>query len=264
MTMVLPALLTQPQFYMVAIPAIVLLGIAKGGFPGTFGSIGVPLMSLAMSPVQAAAIMLPLLCVIDWWGVGVYWKKWDVDTLKTIIPGAVVGILAGALLFGTLPDEAVLVLVGLIAVTFTLNNWLRFAARQVVAATTQSRLKGRFWGAISGLTSFIAHAGGPPIMVYLLPLKLPQVRYVATVSVFFLVVNSIKLVPYAWLGQFSSDNLLASLVLVPLVPLGVHLGRWLQSRVNRVVFYRIAEVGLFLNGLQLIYQGGFAEWAATG
>lgn len=253
--MVVPALLYDPHFYFVAIPAILLLGVAKGGFAGSFGSLGVPLMALTMSPVQAAAIILPLLCVIDWWGVRVYWGTWDSANLRIMIPGALVGIAAGTLLFGTLSDDAVLILVGIIAVAFTLNSWLRVAARQHAAKL--SRIKGGFWSAMSGLTSFMAHAGGPPIMVYMLPQQLPKATFVATISFFFLVVNAVKLVPYAWLGQFSADNLLASLVLVPVVPLGVHLGRWLQAHVNHVVFYRISEIGLFLNGLQLIYQGAF-------
>lgn len=255
--MTLPSLLTDPHFYVAGIAAVLMLGISKSGFPGSFGAMGVPLMSLVMSPVQAAAIVLPLLCVIDWWGVKVYWGAWDRQTLKTILPGAIVGIGAGSLLFGSVSDATVLVLVGSIAVLFSLNSWLRLAARQ--AAATHSLAKGGFWSAVSGFTSFVAHAGGPPMMVYLLPLKLPQTRFIATVGVCFLIMNAIKLVPYAWLGQFSASNLLASLVLVPVVPAGVHLGRWLQSRVSHAVFYRISEVSLFLNGLLLIYEGGFAH-----
>jgi uncharacterized protein len=255
--MQLPLLLSNPHFYLVGILAVLLLGIAKSGFPGSFGAMGVPLMSLAMSPVQAAAIVLPLLCVIDWWGVRIYWGNWDREVLKTVLPGALVGIGAGALLFGTVSDETILVLVGIIAVMFTLNNWLRFAARQAAAAASVA--KGAFWSVVSGFTSFVAHAGGPPIMVYLLPLKLPQSRFIATMGVLFLTVNAIKLVPYAWLGQFSTDNLMTSLVLVPFVPIGIHLGRWLQTRVSHVVFYRISEISLFLNGLLLIYEGAFSR-----
>ena len=126
--MPLPPLLSDPHFYLAGIAAVLLLGISKSGFPGSFGAMGVPLMSLAMSPVQAAAIVLPLLCVIDWWGVKVYWGQWDRATLRTILPGAMFGIALGALLFGTVSDETILVLVGTIAVVFTLNNWLRLSA----------------------------------------------------------------------------------------------------------------------------------------
>jgi uncharacterized membrane protein YfcA len=249
----LPAVLSDPYFYLLAVPAIILIGVAKGGFAGGFGSLGVPLMSLVISPVQAAAIILPLLCAIDWWGIRVYRGAWDARQLKIMIPGALLGIGVGAALFGNLSDKAVLVLVGTIAVTFALNSWLRRNAQR--AAAQSSTLKGGFWGAVAGLTSFTAHAGGPPSLVYLLPLQLPKVTLLATVSYLFLVINMVKLAPYAWLGQFNADNLIASAILLPLVPLGVHLGRWLQGRVNQALFYKISEVGLLLTGMQLIYRG---------
>ena len=170
-----------------------------------------------------------------------------------MIPGAIVGIVIGSLTFGMLTEDMIRILIGGIAVAFTLNTWLGLAANQKPAA--RSLLKGSFWSGVSGLTSFLAHAGGPPAMVYMLPQRLDKTRYVATISMFFMFVNFTKLVPYAWLGQFSMANLATSLLLAPLVPLGVWLGLWLQNRVNTVWFYRISQICLFLTGLQLIYQG---------
>lgn len=246
-------LIADPLFYAVAIPAVLLTGISKGGFAGALGGVAVPLMALAISPVQAAAIMLPVLCLMDLVGLRVYFGKWDPANLKIMLPGALLGIAAGALTFGMLSEDAIRILIGGIAIAFCLNNWLGLAARQHAAGV--SAAKGTFWSAVSGLTSFLAHAGGPPVMIYLLPQQMDKVRYVATVSVFFTFVNAIKLVPYTWLGQFSLDNLGTSLVLAPLVPLGVKLGMWLQDRVNTTWFYRIAQVGLLLTGIQLVYQG---------
>ncbi|HEU4372647.1 MAG TPA: sulfite exporter TauE/SafE family protein, partial [Telluria sp.] len=140
-----------------------------------------------------------------------------------------------------------------IAVAFPLNAWLGFGARQQAAG--RSAIRGTFWSGVSGLTSFLAHAGGPPAMVYMLPQRLDKTTYVATISIFFMFVNAAKLVPYAWLGQFDAANLSTSLVLAPLVPLGVWLGLWLQNRIDTVWFYRIAQACLFATGLQLIYEG---------
>lgn len=246
-------LITDPFFYLVAIPAVLLVGISKGGFGSAFGGIGVPLMALAVSPQKAAAILLPVLCLIDVVGFRVYFRKWDFDNLKIMVPGALAGIGLGALSFGMLRESDIRILVGAIAVLFTLNNWFGFAARQAPAG--RSILKGTFWSGVSGLTSFIAHAGGPPAQVYVLPQQLDKTTYVATISLFFMIVNAVKLVPYAWLGQFSPANLSTSLVLAPLVPLGVWLGLWLQNRINHLWFYRITQGCLFLTGAQLIYQG---------
>ncbi|MES2322292.1 MAG: sulfite exporter TauE/SafE family protein [Pseudomonadota bacterium] len=246
-------LIDDPLFYAVAIPAVLLTGISKGGFGSALGGIGVPIMALAMSPLQATAILLPVLCLMDLVGLRVYFRKWDSANLKIMLPGALLGIAIGTITFGLMSENQIRIAVGAIAVAFAINTWLGLAARQHAAGA--SVVKGTFWSAASGLTSFLAHAGGPPVMVYLLPQRLDKVTYVATISVFFLVVNAVKLVPYAWLGQFSAANLVTALVLAPLVPLGVWLGVWLQNRVNTAWFYRISHACLFATGLQLVYQG---------
>lgn len=246
-------LIADPLFYALAIPAVLLTGISKGGFGGALAGVGVPIMALAVPPLQAAAILLPVLCLMDCVGVRAYWRKWDWENLKIMLPGALAGIAVGAATFGTLSEDGIRILIGAIAVAFTILNWLGVAARQHAAG--QSRIKGWFWSGMSGLTSFIAHAGGPPAMIYLMPQRLDKVRFVATMSVFFTVVNAAKLIPYAWLGQLSLDNLATSLVLAPLVPVGVRMGIWLLDKVNLVWFYRISQSLLFATGLQLIYQG---------
>jgi uncharacterized protein len=248
-------LISDLIFYLVAIPAVLLMGISKGGFGGAFGGISVPLMALAVSPVQAAAIMLPVLCLTDLVGFRAYYGKWDLSNLKIMIPGALIGIAIGTLSFGMFNEDSIRILVGTIAVAFTLNNWFGFASRQ--GAAEKSLVKGTFWSGVSGFTSFIAHAGGPPALVYMLPQRLDKITFVATLNLYFMIVNAIKLVPYIWLGQFSSTNLTTSLALAPLVPAGVWLGLWLQRRVDHDLFYTIGQAALFLTGLQLIYQGAF-------
>lgn len=245
-------LITDPLFYAAAIPAVLLTGISKGGFGSALGGVAVPLMALAISPVQAAAVMLPILCLMDLVGLRAYYRKWDTDNLKIMLPGALIGIAIGALTFGMLSESAIRLMIGGLAIAFTINNWLGLAARRHTAG--RSPVKGAFWCGVSGLTSFIAHAGGPPVMVYMLPQQLDKVRHVATISVFFAFVNAAKLVPYAWLGQLSPDNLATSLALAPLVPLGVRFGMWLQDKVNTTWFYRIAQTGLLVTGIQLIYK----------
>lgn len=246
-------IITDPVFYLVAIPAVLLTGISKGGFGSAFGGISVPLMALAISPMQAAAILLPLLCFMDLVGFRVYFGKWDWANLKIMVPGALVGIAIGALTFGLVKEAQVRVVIGAVALLFTVNQWFRFAAKQ--APASRSVTKGTFWGGVSGFTSFLAHAGGPPAQFYMLPQRLDQTTYVATVNLFFMIINLVKLVPYAWLGQFSAANLGTSLMLAPLVPVGVWIGLWLQKQASPTWFYRIAQGALFLTGMQLIYQG---------
>lgn len=246
-------MITDQNFYFFAVPAVLLTGVSKGGFGGVLGGVAVPLMALAVSPLQAAAVMLPVLCLMDFFGVRVYLGKWDTANLKIMLPGAMIGIALGTLTFGMLSDHAIRLAIGSITILFVLNHWFGLARRQ--AKRGRSVIRGRLWGSIAGFTSFLAHTGGPPVMMYLLPQRLNQVVYLATVNLFFLITNAVKLFAYAGLGQLSGINLSTSLVLAPLVPVGVWLGVWLQIKVNHVWFYRIAQTGLLLTGTQLIYQG---------
>jgi len=240
------------EFLLVAVPAVLLTGFSKGGFGGVLGGVAVPLLALAMSPKQAAAIMLPILCIADLVGLRAYYGKWDVPNLRVMLPGALLGVIIGSLTFELMNEKFIGLLIGAIAVSFVLTNILMTPA--VAPASSAPTVKGIFLATVAGFTSFVSHAGGPPIMMHLLPQQLEKVRYIATINVFFLLTNAVKLMPYALLGQFSSDSLLASLALAPFVPLGVWAGIWMQDRVNHLWFYRIARIGLLLTGIQLIVQ----------
>ncbi len=240
------------ELFLLGVPAVLLTGISKGGFGGALGGIAVPLLALMMPPTQAAAIMLPILCMADITGLRRFYGKWDVRNLKIMLPGALLGVLAGTLSFGLLSERLIGLMIGGIAIAFFLLNVLNAAAAQAPSEPKVAR--GTLLSGIAGFTSFVAHAGGPPIMMYLLPQQMDKVRYVATVNCFFLLTNAIKLVPYALLGQFTTTSLTASLALAPVVVLGVWLGIWLQSRVNHTWFYRVAWAGLLLTGVQLLVQ----------
>lgn len=250
-------LITDPWFYALAVPAFLLTGISKGGFASGAGNTGVPLMALVIPAPQAAGIALPVLCAMDISALRAWWGKWDAVQLRATLPGAMLGIVAGTLVFGAMSDAAVKLLIGIITLAFIARNlWMERGARIVPPALT-NRLKGSFWAALSGFTSFIAHAGGPPLAVYLYPLKLDRARLTATTVVFFASVNYVKLVPYFFLGALSAQNLLTSLVLLPLAPIGIRLGVWLAGRISDKVFYRIVYVLLTATGLQLVYEGAF-------
>ena len=238
------------DFLLFALPAVFLTGLSKGGFGGALGGIAVPLLALSTSPTQAAAVMLPILCLADVVGLKAYVGKWDVANLKVMLPGALIGIAIGSLTFGLLDERLIGLLIGVIAVAFVLLGSI--GGNQ--APRPLQKTRGTLLSSLAGFTSFVAHAGGPPVMMHLLPQQLDKLRFVATINMFFLLTNALKLIPYAALGQFSEDNLLLSLMLAPIVPLGVWSGLWLQSRVNHLWFYRIARLGMLLAGLQLIWR----------
>ena len=249
------ALLTDPLFYAACIPAVLLFGIAKGGFGGALGVAAVPLMALVMSPVQAAGILLPILCLMDLLSLWAYRGKWVWPELKSLLPASLLGILAGTLLFGYMSANAVKLVIGIVAIVFTSHHFLTQMKKSAAKPSYLSPGYGVVGGTVAGFTSFIAHAGGPPLSMYLLRRPLNRTEFVATSVVFFTVVNYVKLVPYGWLGQLASDNLMASLILAPFAPIGVKLGVWLHNNVSDRIFFRFVYLLLFIVALKLISDG---------
>ena len=249
------ALVADPAFYAVAVPAVLLTGLAKSGVAAGFGALAVPLMALAVPVPQAAAIMLPLLAVMDVIGVASYLKSGDRDLLRLMLPAGLAGTVVGTLLFGLLAPAMVAGLVGVLTLLFLVQR-LFFPPR--ADAPPPPRWLGALLAMASGFTSFVAHAGGPPLHAYLLPLKLSPVRFAATSAVFFAVINASKWLPYAWLGLIDLRNMATAVVLMPLAPVGVWIGVRIVRRIDPRWFYRLLYAGMLFAGLKLLWDA----WAA--
>lgn len=241
-------MLTDPLFYLCAVPAVMLYGVAKGGFGGPVAVLAVPLMALVMSPTLAAAILLPILVVMDVLVLRTYRGHFDGRALRVLLPGAIVGIGLGYLSAEYLNDDLMRLMVGVISLLFGLQSLVALRS----AATEHSLVAGSVFGALSGFTSFSIHAGGPPFSMYLMPKGLPPLLYAGTAGIFFAVVNFVKLVPYWALDQLVLDNLALSLVLMPLAPVGVALGHRLVRQSQADFYYRVISALLVLLGAVLI------------
>lgn len=248
-------MLTDPYFYTLAVPAFLLTGISKGGFGGGLGSMGVPLMALAIPVPQAAAIMLPLLMVMDVVGVWRYRRDYARSLMGILLAGAVIGTVLGYSAFRHLDDGWIRLLIGAIAVLFPLKDLVLRALGRSPLPEAPNAVKGVFWSTVAGVTSFIANAGSPPIQVFLLPLRLDKTVFVATTTVYFAFMNAIKLGPYISLGLFTHENLMTSAILLPLALAGIFLGIWLHARVPDKPFYFWCNVFLFVTGLKLLWDG---------
>jgi len=244
-------LISDPLFYAVAVPAVLLLGVSKSGFGAGFGSLAVPLMALAVTVPQAAAILMPVLLVMDLLGMAAFRNDVDRRLLRFLLPFGLLGIVIGALLFKLLDAKLVAGLVG----GFTL---LFLAQRLIFPPKANSPPPPPWLGAVltttSGFTSFIAHAGGPPINAYVIPLKLKPVLFTGTMAFFFFFINLAKWLPYAWLGLLDTRNLLTSLALLPFAPVGVWVGMRIAHRIQPLLFYRLVYVGMLLTGIKLVWD----------
>jgi len=245
-------LITDPWFYAVAIPAVLLMGLSKSGFGAGFGSLATPLLALAVPVPQAAAIMLPLLLVMDGVGVKALFLQRDRALIRLLLPAGLLGTVLGALSFGVLPAKAVAGIVGALTLLF-LAQRLLFPPR--ADADPPPRWLGFGLGIASGFTSFVAHAGAPPVSAYVLPLRLAPITFTATMATFFAVINLSKWIPYAWLGLIDWRNITTSLVLVPIAPIGVWLGVRMVKHIPQQLFYQLVYGGMFLTGAKLLWDG---------
>ncbi len=243
--------ITDPFFYAVAIPAVLLMGISKSGFGAGFGSLAVPLMAMAVTVPQAAAILMPVLLLVDLLGLAAFRRDFDGKLLKFLIPFGVVGIVIGALLFKVLDAKLVAGIVGGCTLLF-LAQRLLFPPR--LDSPPPPRWMGVLLTVTSGFTSFVAHAGGPPLNAYVIPMRLSPLVFTATMAVFYFVINMAKWIPYGMLGLLDVRNMVTSLVLLPVAPFGVWVGVRVAKRMQPALFYRLIYLGMFLTGIKLLWD----------
>lgn len=243
-------MLSDPVFLAVAVLAVLIAGLSKSGFGGATGGLSVPLMSLLITTPQAAAIMLPILLLMDALGLMVFRGRGDRANLRIIIPGAMLGIVIGALTFHLVDPRWIKGVIGIEAFLFGVDR-LR-EARVEGKTCSPDVAKGLFWSSISGFTSFISHAGGPPILQYLLPQGMDRMRMVGTTVIYFSAVNFAKLLPYGVLGLLDLSNLTVALLLLPVAPVGYWIGLKLLKGMPQRPFNLTIAVAMLLTGLKLL------------
>lgn len=245
----------DPTFFAVAIPAVIFAGISKAGFGSGAAFAAAAILALVVPPGTALGIMLPLLMLIDVASLGPYWGKWHAPSARWLIAGAVPGVALAAALYAVTPADVFRVLIGLICLAFV---GYQMARRQGWLVTGHWRFS-RFWGAITGVsagfTSFVSHAGGPPVAVFLLGQGMGKTQYQATTILSFWVINILKFVPYAFLGIFTAQTWLADLFLAPFALIGAWLGVRAHHWVSERVFFALTYTLLVVTGARLLWIG---------
>lgn len=236
--------------------AAAMVGLSKGGLP-TVGMLSVPILSLFMSPVKAVVMLLPIYIISDMVGLWLYRKNFSAINLKILVPAGLVGVLVGWLTASLVSDTAVKMMIGLLGVGFVLNAWRKRHAEQ--APKPARWRQGMLWGSLSGFTSFIAHAGGPPFQFYLLPQKLPKLVFAGTSTLFFAFINLAKLWPYHTLQPYGPTELMGALVLIPFALVGTVAGAYLTRKIADDWFFKWVQVGLLAISVKLIVDVIWAQ-----
>jgi uncharacterized protein len=230
-----------------------IIGLSKGGLGGLLGGLSTPLMALVMPADEVIGLLLPILMTADVFAVALHWKRWDWRLARLLIPGAVVGVTIATLFIKNAPTGSLKIALGIIVLVFAVykifeNRLLAFFKYQ-----------GRDWhgtvaGTIAGFSSALAHTGGPPITIYLLMQKVTPQVFIATSAIFFMILNWIKVPYYLYIGLFDFERLLSVIWLSPILPLGVWVGKWLGTRIDKAAFERLVVILLVVTALMLIFQ----------
>lgn len=250
-------MLTDFHFFLVAIPAVILVGLSKGGLGGALALMGVPLMALAVPPVQAAAIFLPILIVMDLVALWAWRHHNHRETLLIMLPGALIGIAIGWATSATVSPDMMRLVLAIVTIAFVVQYFYeRFVVgpKANLAPKPQNAVKATIWGTFSGYCSFVAHAGGPPFQIYAMPLKLDPKSYTGLSVRFFAIVNAIKLVSYFALEALDTTSLMAAFSLLPVAIVSTMLGARVVKYLKPGVFYPLMYAMVFLAALKLLWD----------
>ena len=244
----------QIEFYYLMTALVgLLIGVAKGGLGGLIGTLATPLMALVMPPGQVVGLLLPMLMFADLFAVATYWKRWRLRLVLLLLPGGVIGVTVGTFFIKNASTELWRNVLAAIVFIFTLYRLLE---KYILRWLTYN---GKDWhgvlaGTVAGFSSTLAHAGGPPVAIYLLLQKVPPIEFNASSVLFFAILNWIKVPYYAYARLFDFHRLLEILWLMPVIPIGVALGRWLTNKVNQLWFERLIVFLLLVSGILLLVE----------
>lgn len=240
-------------FWVAAVLAMLLAGISKAGLGNGLVVLVTPLLAMTIPITEAIALLLPLLVIMDVLTIYQYRRTFDKKNVMLLIPAGLVGVAIGGVFIGFFNSERMLQLaVGSIAIAFVAYQLMRKLIFGVLEQRRPKPAEGVFFGMLGGFTSTLAHAGGPPLTMYLLPQKLPRRIYVGTAAFYFCAMNAAKLVPYSIHGMFKPGSLWVILILVPFAFIGVKMGLLLVTRINDAVFNKVIYILLTFTGVQLI------------
>jgi len=241
------------EFWIIAAVAAFMMGLSKGGVP-MLAMLSVPLMSLFMDPAMAAGLLLPLYIIADWYAVYLFRKAFSARNLKIMLPGAMAGIIGAFFAVTVVPGDMIKLLVAGIGFYYLAVTLRARFSNSVPPPREADVPRGLAWGTVAGFTSYISHAGGPPFQAYVLPQRLDKMVYLGTVTIFFSVVNLLKVPPYIMAGQITGASLGEAVWLAPFALAGAWSGskvaRWMPEK----VFYLLVEVALAVVSAKLVWE----------
>jgi uncharacterized membrane protein YfcA len=246
---------SDPVFFICAAVAAMFIGLSKGGVP-MIGMLGVPVLALVISPLTAAALLLPIYVVTDMFGLWAYRRQFSGRNLAILAPAAIVGIGFGWATASMVSEETVTLLVGAIGLAYCADLWRK--RHRDLPPRRADVPRGLMWGAITGFTSFVSHSGAPPYQMYVMPQRLSKLVFAGTSTILFAIINAVKLLPYWQLGQLNVENLRTAALLVPVGVAATLAGVRIVRITPEETFFRLVTGGLFVVSVKLSFDGARA------
>ncbi len=241
-------------FFLFAIPAVFFAGLSKGGFGSGAAFAASPFLALVIEPKYAVGVMLPLLMIMDVTSLKAYWRKWDWNNARGLMIGSIPGVLFGAAMFRFMNADFLRFMIGVIALAFVVFQFAKSRGFIHLKKHSFNIWSCMSWGAISGFTSFVSHAGGPPAAIQLLGQGLDKKTYQATTVIVFWWVNIVKFVPYTMIGMFTKETAIANIYLAPVAIIGALFGVYAHSYISEKLFFSLTYIFLTASGMKLIFD----------
>lgn len=229
-----------------------MISLSKGGLGGILGALATPMMALVMPANKVLGLLLPIILLADVFALYFNWGKWNVRLVALMLPGAVIGVTIGTIFIARVPIEVLKISLAVIALAFV--GYKIFEKRIFDSLNYQERnWHGWLVGTTAGFASSLAHSGGPPVVIYLMLLDVTPSVFVATLVLFFAILNLVKVPYYMYIHLFDYQQILQIAWVIPLIPLGAWLGRWMVTKITKQVFDGIMVSLLALTAVLLIF-----------
>jgi uncharacterized membrane protein YfcA len=246
----IPEILFNLQSCSLLVTSSLIMGMSRGGLGGGLGLLGVLIAAQVLNPIAAAVFLLPILIITDPISVYIYHRSIDWRSLKELMPGVIIGVVLGAILISGITPNILQTIIGALSLSLVFNGVRDYFGKTKV--TVLSKKWGFGLGTLAGFSSFLIHAGLPPVAAYILPKKMPRSEFMGTTAVFFFITNLIKLIPYFALGMFTFELIKLTIIMVPISLLGIWIGKFINGKISDKWFYFLVYSSVFFLGIRLI------------
>ncbi|MCC7450320.1 MAG: sulfite exporter TauE/SafE family protein [Anaerolineae bacterium] len=241
--------------YIVIAVCAYLTGLSKGGLGGALGTLVTPLLALVVPASMAVGLTLPLLIVGDIFAVSAHWRGWDKRIVVGLLPGTILGVILGSLVISTLSPSVIQHVLGAAALVYVIYKfWARRQPATQGSTTAEPLWQSSSYGGMCGLTSTVANAGGPVMTVYMLTKRVTPSVFVATTALYFALLNVMKLPGYLSAHILTPEMIVLVAWSMPLIPMGVWLGKMLDKHIDMVTFETIILIFLGITGVALLLK----------